>query len=137
MLQREALEFMTRITGSGKKVLLETGGSIDISKVTFIEGTMIDMDVKCPSSGEEKSIKISNLEYLRKDDYCKFVIQDRTDFDYASNFIKEHSMKCGVIFQPAWGIESQWIADEIMDQQLPVRLMLQSHKIIFGDRRGI
>lgn len=137
MLQREALEFMRQVTASGKKILLETGGSMDISKVTMIEGTMIDMDVKCPSSKEEKSIKLSNLQYLRREDYCKFVIQDKTDFEYADSFIKSHRMNCGLIFQPAWGIESKWIADEIMKRKLPVRLMIQTHKIVFGEGRGV
>jgi hypothetical protein len=137
MLQREVMEFMRRVTESGKKVLLETGGSLDISEVTSLDGTMIDMDVKCPSSSEQKSIRISNLQHLRKDDYCKFVIQDMIDFDYADNFIRDHQVKCGLIFQPAWGTDPKWIAEEIMKKKMPVRLMLQTHKIIFGEGRGV
>ncbi len=137
MLQREAVEYMNRVTEGGKHILLETGGSLDISKVVKIKETVIDMDIKCPSSGEHGSTKLSNLNFLRDTDYIKFVIQDQTDLQYAVKFLEDHRPECSIVFQPTWGTASQWLASEILKLRLDVRLMLQEHKYIFGDKRGV
>ena len=70
LLQRDAKEFVLSLTGVGKKILIETGGSLDIGPFTKYDGTVIDMDVKTPSSGEEKSLKKENLGKLRDFDAC-------------------------------------------------------------------
>ena len=137
LLQRDAIKFVKEVCGSGKKVLIETGGSIDIEPFTTIDGTVIDMDIKTPSSGEEKSVRIENLKYLRTIDYVKMVISDMKDFEYSHEFIEEHVRGNDVVFQPAWGTDPAWIVSEVIDRKLPVKVMLQMHKYIWGGKRGV
>ena len=137
LLQRDAIKLVTEICSTGKKVLIETGGSLDIAPYTKIDGTVIDMDIKTPSSGEEKTIRIENLSHLRQLDYVKMVISDMKDFEYSCKFVEEHVRGNEVIFQPAWGTDPAWIVDEVLKRKLPVRVMLQAHKYIWGERRGV
>ncbi len=90
LLQRESPELVNRITGSGRSVLLETSGSLPIDPYVHSKSITIDMDVKTPSSGEEKSLHRQNLKLLRKNDYLKFVIADKIDYEYARRFISEN-----------------------------------------------
>jgi 7-carboxy-7-deazaguanine synthase len=133
MIQREALDFMSGLPE--KNILLETGGSISLENVVTLENVTIDMDIKTPSSGEEKSLYIRNLSFLRKTDYVKFVIKDGIDYDYAKNFLFHNHLECGIVFQPAWGAEFSWIPESIIKDGLNVRFMLQSHKFIWGEER--
>lgn len=139
LLQREALDFVAGSGKLGKKVLIETGGSLDISNFSKQENTVIDMDVKTPSSGEEASIRLENLNHLRPSDYIKFVISDEGDYSYFRRFIEKYrdSIKCGIVVQPAWGRELKWLTEKVLDDGLGVRVLPQMHKLIWGERKGV
>lgn len=139
LLQREAVEFVSAIARSGRKVLIETGGSLPLDKFTSISGSVIDMDVKTPSSGEEKSIHLANLSLLRPHDYLKFVIQDEDDYRYASLFISEHKgeIGCEIVFQPAWGTDLKWLVESVLHDRLKVRVLPQLHKLVWGEIPGV
>ncbi len=137
LLQRESPELVNRITGSGRSVLLETSGSLPIDPYVHSKSITIDMDVKTPSSGEEKNLHRQNLKLLRKNDYLKFVIADMIDYEYARRFISENEFSCEVVFQPAWGTEMRWIADSVLNDRLDVRILPQLHKLIWGEIRGV
>ncbi|MEM0157474.1 MAG: radical SAM protein [Thermoplasmataceae archaeon] len=137
LLQREALDFVRSVTMAGKSVLIETSGSLPVDEYTKLENVVIDMDVKTPSSGEEKSLRLSNLDCLRKTDYIKFVIADEKDYAFASNFILHNDLRCEAVFQPAWGTEIKWIAESVLKDHLRVRVLPQLHKLIWGERRGV
>ena len=137
LLQRESPELVNRITGSGRSVLLETSGSLPIDAYVHSKSIMIDMDVKTPSSGEEKSLHRQNLKLLRKNDYLKFVLADKIDYEYARRFISENEFSCEVVFQPAWGTDMRWIADSVLNDRLDVRILPQLHKLIWGEIRGV
>lgn len=136
LLQPEALDFVKKTTGSGKYVLIETGGSLPIRDFVGIEKCFIDMDIKTPSSGEEHSLYEENLSTLRRTDYVKFVIADQNDYNYAKSFLEKIAKHVPVIFQPAWGTEMKWIADQIIRDALQVRFMTQLHKQIWGEVQG-
>lgn len=139
LLQRDALDFVTRSGELGKKVLIETGGSLDISNLSRQENTVIDMDVKTPSSGEESSIRLENLNHLRPTDYIKFVIGGEQDYSYFKEFVVKHreSINCGIVVQPAWGKELKWLTEKVLDDRLDVRVLPQMHKLIWGEKRGV
>ncbi|MCL4323085.1 MAG: 7-carboxy-7-deazaguanine synthase QueE [Candidatus Thermoplasmatota archaeon] len=137
LLQRDAKQFVDSLVQRGKKVLIETGGSLNIGSFVGIRNTVIDMDIKTPSSGEEKSLKKDNLALLRKSDYIKFVIQDEKDFSYSLNFLDENKIDSEKIFQPAWGTDPEWLVRKVIEKNLNVRVMLQMHKIIYGEKRGV
>jgi 7-carboxy-7-deazaguanine synthase len=137
LLQRESPEFVRTITAKGKKVLIETSGSLPVDEYTKMENVAIDMDVKTPSSGEEKSLRLDNLGLLRKSDYVKFVISDENDYAFATDFLSQHSLRCEAVFQPAWGTDMKWLAESVLKQGINVRVLPQLHKLIWGERRGV
>jgi 7-carboxy-7-deazaguanine synthase len=137
LLQRDALEFVDAIGGIGKKVLLETGGSLSVRKMAERDWVFIDMDIKTPSSGEEKTLHLENLKFLREQDYIKFVIKDEKDLQYSMNFLDQHEPTIEALFQPAWGTSVAWLTEEVLRSHRNVGVLPQFHKIIWGERRGV
>ena len=123
----------------GHTVIVETNGTQEIARLP--EGVIRVMDVKCPASGECGGTLPQNLDALRSEDQVKFVISDRSDFDWAVRFVRDHAMvdACEVLFAPAHPriagtVHAQWI----LESGLEVRLQLQLHKILWpGRTRGI
>ena len=140
LLQDDVYPLMERLIDGGRTVLLETGGQIDVSRVP---GAVIKvMDVKCPSSGETEKVEWSNIDRLGPRDQVKFVIQDRTDYEFARDTVGRHALdrRCGaVLFSPVHGVlDARDLSRWILDDRLPVRLQLQLHKHIWGaDARGV
>ena len=137
LLQRETPAFLKGCTDSGKNVLIETGGSLSIEKCLFSDNTMIDMDIKTPSSGESRSLYRHNLDLLREHDYIKFVISDNEDYDFSKEFLSGLSHHINSVFQPAWGTDLKWITEKVLQDHLDVRVLPQLHKIIWGEIRGV
>jgi 7-carboxy-7-deazaguanine synthase len=140
LLQEDVYPLMDRLLESGRTVLLETGGQIDVSRVP---GAIIKvMDVKCPASGEADKVEWSNIERLGSQDQVKFVIQDRADYDFARDTVQRHALdrRCGaVLFSPVHGVLApKDLSEWILEDRLPVRLQLQLHKHIWGPNvRGV
>lgn len=133
LLQAETPALARALLEAGAKpVLVETNGSLDIGVLP--EGTVAVVDVKCPGSGAGDSFKPINLERLRPRDEVKFVLSDRTDFDWAAAFVRRHdlSVRCGaVLFSPVAGrLAPRELAEWLMEARLPVRLQLQLHKAL-------
>ena len=124
---------------AGKRVLLETAGSRDISALD--PRVIRIMDLKCPSSGEVERNLWSNLEHLREDDEVKFVIGERGDYDWAREVIERHRLteRCGVLVSPVFGrLAPAELASWMLQDGLAVRLQVQLHKVIWpGARRGV
>lgn len=139
LLQRDAVDFVKELVSGGKKVLIETGGSLPVDAFDGMDGVVIDMDIKTPSSGEEKSLKLSNLDHLEHDDYVKFVISGPEDLDYAFDFLGRNSgrMRCQIIMQPAWGTDLKWLTEQVLASGLDVRVLPQLHKLIWGEIPGV
>ncbi len=137
LIQRDALDFVKDVVRSGKKVLIETGGSMALDDYVSIENTVIDMDVKTPSSQEEKSIHMANLELLRETDYIKFVISDDRDFRYAVDFVRSLKHPLQVVLQPAWGGSLKELVEKAMKERMDVRVLPQLHKMIWGEIPGV
>jgi 7-carboxy-7-deazaguanine synthase len=93
LLQEDVYPLMERLLESGRTVLLETGGQIDVSRVP---GAVVKvLDVKCPASGESDSVEWSNIDRLGSRDQVKFVIQDRADYDFARGIVARHALDRG------------------------------------------
>jgi len=122
----------------GKTVLVETSGSFDISVLP--DGAHAIMDLKCPSSGELERNDLDNIARLRAGDELKFVIGTREDYDWAARIVHEHDLaRWPVSFSPVWGeLDAALLAQWLLDDELPVRLQLQLHKILWPDvERGV
>ena len=91
LLQEDVYPLMQGLLDRGKKVLLETGGHRDTSRVPGEVVTILD--VKCPGSGESGRNDWSNLERLRPHDEVKFVIKDRADYDWARDVLERHGLR--------------------------------------------
>jgi len=140
LLQPDVYPLMERLLAAGRTVLLETGGHIDISRVP--PAVVKIVDVKCPGSGESHRNDWSNLDRLASDDEVKFVIQDRTDYEFARDVVRNHRLarRCAeVLFSPVHGLlDPKSLARWILEDELPVRLQLQVHKYVWGaEARGV
>ncbi len=142
LLQRDLDELCRLLLDSGYTVLIETGGSLDITAVD--PRTIKIMDVKCPGSGEVERNYWPNLEHLTPKDEVKFVVQDRADYDWARQVVLEHHLqeRCTVLFSPVWGeLDLKSLAEWILQDRAlrgRVRLQTQLHKFIWGpDVRGV
>jgi len=146
MLQeRELVPFMQRLVDFGYKVLLETSGERALERVPTAVVKIVD--VKCPGSDEGDSFRIENLEELGPHDEVKFVISDRNDYEFARDFSMRHDLAArvnAVLFSPAFSkassgtrdasnclLDPQQLAEWILEDNLPVRLGLQIHKLIW------
>ncbi len=146
MLQeRELLPLMHRLLDSGYRVLLETSGERELDRVP--PAVIKIMDVKCPGSDEGDSFRPENLDTLTPGDEVKFVLSDRADYEFARDFTRRHNLTGrvkAVLFSPAFRkdaagtrsasnclLDPQQLAEWILDDNLPVRLGLQIHKLIW------
>ena len=146
MLQeREVVPFMERLLASGYKVLLETSGERVLAGVP--KAVIKIVDVKCPHSGEPGTFAPENLKSLNAQDEVKFVLTDRADYEFARDFVLQHQLAervHAVLFSPAFRkdasgardtshclLDPQQLADWILADDIPARLSLQIHKLVW------
>jgi len=139
LFQEECIDLLNELVISKYEVMLETGGSLPISDVP--KNVIKIVDFKCPSSGMEMKNLWSIVDNLQPHDEVKFVIGNREDFYWAKEKITEYSLdkKCTVLFSPTFGeIDSQQIVEWILAENLPVRMQMQMHKMIWSpDKQGV
>lgn len=139
LLQKDSLELVKTLLDRGKKVLIETSGSVDIEPVD--PRAVVVMDIKCPGSGMAERNRWQNIEHLRSKDEVKFVIGDRRDYEWSRNVIERYGLpqRCLVLFSPVFGeLDLKELAEWILADNLPVRLQTQLHKWIWGPNvRGV
>jgi len=141
LIQEETPSLIHRLLEEGFEVLLETNGSRDISR---IDGRCVRIiDIKCPSSGEDKKSDPENLKRLKEKDEIKFVIGDRADYDYAKKIVDtinlDSPVKNTIHFSNVFGrMHPRTLAQWILEDHLNVRLHIQLHKFIWGpEQRGV
>lgn len=141
LLQEMTSSLVLHLLGDGYNVLMETNGSRDINAVD--ERCIKIVDIKCPSSGEHEMNDMTNLERVSDRDEFKFVIADRTDYEYARQVSKEirsdRKRSNQIHFSPVFGkIDPALLGEWIIEDHLDVRLHLQLHKIIWDPgKRGV
>ncbi|MEL7045382.1 MAG: 7-carboxy-7-deazaguanine synthase QueE, partial [Pseudomonadota bacterium] len=98
------------------------------------------LDLKTPASGEVTRNDYGNIAHLTPRDQVKFVICDRTDYEWARFKIDELELAGRVsdlLFSPSHGeLEPASLAEWILEDRLPVRLQLQLHKLLWNDEPG-
>lgn len=137
LAQPQCHELLTRLCDLGYSVSLETGGAIDISPVDSRVYTVLD--IKTPASNEEPNNTYENLDYIKATDCLKFVICDEADYEWSKQQLSERNLadKCDVFFSPsADQLSPTDLADWIIRDQLPVRLQIQLHKVLWDDEAG-
>jgi 7-carboxy-7-deazaguanine synthase len=139
LLQPETVTLCERFSALGYEVMVETNGSLDIS--AFPKGIRRVVDVKCPGSGAGGSFLTDNLNYIRADDEVKFVAASIDDAVWAKEFCDQYGLigRCAVIFSPAspalpYSALAEWITK---NRLTGIRLGVQLHKVVWGDKRGV
>ncbi len=138
LIQEGVFPLMRGLLQRGARVLLETNGSISLARVDNRVIKVVDW--KTPGSGSGSSFYKDNLRYIGKKDEIKFVITSRRDYKWASGLVKERALPLisNVLFSPGHGqVEPEKLASWILRDRLEVRLQLQLHKVIWGDKRGL
>jgi len=137
LAQKRCLDLLARLCDAGYEVSLETSGALDVSAVDARVAKV--MDLKAPASGEAERNLWSNLDALTAHDQIKFVLADRSDYDWARQVLDERalSQRCDVLFSPVYGkLAPRDLAEWILADRLPVRMQLQMHKLLWGEEKG-
>ena len=129
----------------GYTVLVETSGAVDVAPLDPRAHKI--MDLKCPGSGEIGKNLWSNLDHLTERDEVKFVVGDRTDYEWARGTIRDRRLDervrggtlNAILLSPVWGrMELKPLAEWILEDDLPARLQVQLHKLIWDPHtRGV
>lgn len=149
LAQPNCIALIKRLLDEGYEISLETAGALSVAEVPDAVSKV--MDIKTPSSGESDKNLWSNLEHLTQHDQLKFVIMNRSDYDWAKQNLAEFALdkKVGTVwFSPMFNVYdhsdsnvevpnlARELAEWILEDALPVRLQLQLHKIIWADAKG-
>lgn len=137
LAQKNCTNLLHRLCDEGYEVSLETSGAIDISDVDSRVSRV--MDIKTPGSGEADKNLLDNLQQLTAHDQLKLVICDREDFNWAVNFIQHHQLigVCDIFFSPSHDqVTLKQLTEWVLEEQLPVRVQCQLHKLIWGEEPG-
>ena len=137
LAQKNCIALMNQLCALGYQVSLETGGGLDIKDVN--SQVKIILDVKTPKSNEDKNNFWPNLANIKTTDEIKFVIQDYDDFSWSIDIIKQYQLnQQQILFSPVYKVlASEQLAEWILKHQLNVRLQLQLHKILWGEKQGV
>ena len=135
LCQQNTPALVDALLSAGYTVLMETNGSKDIR---MVDSRCIKiLDIKCPGSGESHQNDLENLNRLGPADQIKFVITDRTDYNFAKNILREKwrdRFPVPVLFSAAVpSLLPVQLAEWMLADRLPVRLQVQLHKILWPD----
>jgi 7-carboxy-7-deazaguanine synthase len=137
LIQKDVIKLLDTLVDKCYHITLETNGSLPLEEVPCAENMLISMDIKCPSSGMEERMLMSNIELLSPADQLKFVVADIDDLMYAEDILKNHEVRSNVIFTPVGGMELEPVARFVLSRKINARVLPQLHKLIWGDRKGV
>ncbi len=138
LAQPNCLPLLEELCDAGYRVSLETSGALPIDDVD--KRVVVILDLKTPASGESGRNLWENLPHLKAGDEIKFVICDRADYEWVRLKLDQYHLSDGrfeLLFSPSQGqLEPALLAEWIMADNLPVRLQMQLHKQLWGDKPG-
>ena len=138
LAQKEVLSLLKVLADQNYEVSLETGGGLSIKEVD--PRIKIILDIKTPESGEEKKNYWDNLNLIHSKDEIKFVLCSREDYDWAKKILHQYKLteKCDVLFSPVYQkLNTTDLGNWILEDQLPVRMQIQLHKLLWGEKPGV
>lgn len=142
LAHKNAFFLADRLLEEGFTVLVETSGAFDVSPLD--DRVHKIMDLKCPGSGEVERNHWPNLTRLTARDEVKFVVRDRTDYEWMRTVVAERGLGDlvrggdlnALLVSPVWGdIDLEELAGWILEDRLPVRMQVQLHKQIWGPEK--
>ncbi len=138
LAQPACLDLLKVLADQNLIISLETSGALPIDQVD--PRVNIILDIKTPGSLEQDKNYLDNLKFLKKSDQIKFVICSREDYEFSKNFLLEHHLFnfCEILFSPSYEqIKPEELAAWILEDQLLVRLQIQLHKFLWGNKTGV
>ena len=138
LAQKSCKDFLAKLTNLEYEVSLETGGAISIDQVH--EKVKIILDIKTPGSGEVENNFWENLTLIKDQDEIKIVITNHDDYKWAKKLIKNKNLyeKYDILFSPSYSdLDPNKLAEWILEDNLSVRMQVQLHKIIWGEKKGV
>ena len=138
LAQKHSLAFLQHLCDEGFDVSLETSGALPIENVDARVSRIVD--IKTPGSGELSKMRWENLDAVKSSDEIKFVLCDRTDYEWARDLLRDKQLvdRAPVLFSPVWEtLKPADLAAWVLEDKLPVRMQVQLHKILWGDRPGV
>ena len=137
LAQKSCNALLAALADRGYSVSLETSGALDVSRVDPRVSRIVD--VKTPGSGEVDKNRLENLAHLNARDEIKFVLCSEADYEWAKALIVERSLDrvCPVLLSPVHGdLDPARLAEWILRDELPVRMQVQLHKVLWGNAQG-
>jgi len=138
LAQPHCVALLRQLCDRGYDVSLETSGALDISETDRRVSRVVDL--KTPGSAEVGRNRYENIAQLTLNDQVKFVICSREDYDWSVSKLIEYRLdeRVGeVLFSPSHGqVDARALAEWIVADNLPVRLQLQLHKLLWNDAPG-
>jgi 7-carboxy-7-deazaguanine synthase len=151
MLQaKELLPLMDELLARSYTLMIETSGERLLTEVPKAVHKIVD--VKCPGAGSAaNSFRLENLAALTQNDEVKFVLSDRSDYDFARAFIAEHDLRPkvgGILLSPAFAkspspfrttdnatLDPRTLVEWMMADGIDARLSLQIHMFIWEPQK--
>jgi 7-carboxy-7-deazaguanine synthase len=137
LAQKGCAALLTELCEAELRVSLETSGAMALEEVD--PRVIKVVDIKTPASGEEQRNRYGELPRLRPHDLVKFVICDRSDYEWSRAKLSELSLPagCTVLFSPSHEqLGARDLAEWILADRLPVRMQIQLHKYLWGNVPG-
>ncbi len=140
LLQKDVLFLCDELIKNGFTVLIETNGSLPISRLN--PKVIKILDCKCPSSNESGKMNFDNFNHLSDSDEIKFVLANKEDYIYAKSIISKYKLTeitQKILYSPIPGkLAPQLLSKWMIKDKSIVTLQLQLHKIIWpGIEKGV
>jgi 7-carboxy-7-deazaguanine synthase len=139
LAQPQCLALLEALVAKGHRVSLETSGALSIDGVD--PSVSIVLDLKTPGSGEAHRNLDDNIPKLKFEDQVKFVITDRADYEWSRfkiDSLQLNERVGDVLFSPVYeALEPRVLADWVLADGLNVRMQIQLHKVLWGDKPGV
>jgi len=139
LLQAGAPELLRALAATGRRVLLETNGSLPLDAVP--PEVWVVMDLKAPGSGMAAFNRWENLSALKPTDEVKVVCRDRPDYEWARDTLRHRGLlgRTRASLSPVWGeVDPAELARWMLEDRLDARLQLQLHRILWpAVERGV
>ncbi len=138
LLQENCIYLMQELLNKNYSVMLETSGSLKLKDVP--KQVIKIVDFKCPASNMMNKNDWTIITDIQKEDEIKFVIANKEDYDWSKKMIKKYNLNkiCPILFSPVYNkIDISTLADWILEDGLNVKLQMQLHKHIWGEKKGV
>ncbi len=145
LLDPETPALLAALLDAGLHVTLMTNGSLPLDPVPAAVHKVVDIKSPwahspgvppAPLEPPPPHFHRGNLALLTPDDDVKFVVRDRTEFDWALRFADREALyeRAGAVFVgPAFGLlDPALLAEWVLASRRPLRLHLQLHKVLWG-----